>query len=43
MLYKYAAEGYLEQYQSELKISFNEISIFILKDETQIEYFLDAF
>ena len=43
MLYKYAVEGYLEQYPSDLEISFNEISIFISKDETQIEYLLDAF
>ena len=42
-LYKDAAEGYLEQYPSEAEIRFDVISIVISKDETQIEYFPDAF
>ena len=42
-LYKDAAEGYLEQYSSEVEIRFDVISIVIAKDETQIEYFPDAF
>ena len=42
-LYKDAAEEYLEQYQSEAEIRFDVISIVIAKDETQIEYFPDAF
>ena len=42
-LYKDAAEGYLEQYPSEAEIRFDVISIVITKDETQIEYFPDAF
>ena len=42
-LYKDAAEGYLEQYPSEEEIRFDVISIVIAKDETQIEYFPDAF
>ena len=42
-LYKDAAEGYLEEYPSEAEIRFDVISILIAKDETQIEYFPDAF
>ena len=42
-LYKDAAEGYLEQYPSEVEIRFDVISIVIAKDGTQIEYFPDAF
>ena len=42
-LYKDAAEGYLEQCPSEEAIRFDVISIVIAKDETQIEYFPDAF
>ena len=42
-LYKDAAEGYLEEYPSEAEIRFDVISIVIAKDETQIEYFPDAF
>ena len=42
-LYKDAAEGYLEQYPSDAEIRFDVISIVIAKDETQIEYFPDAF
>ena len=43
MLYKDAAEGYLEQYPSDAEIRFDVISIVIAKDATQIEYFPDAF
>ena len=43
MLYKDASDGYLEQYPSDSKISFDVIGIIIRKDETQIEYFPDAF
>ena len=42
-LYKDAAEGYLEQYPYDAEIRFDVISIVIVKDETQIEYFPDAF
>ena len=42
-LYKDAVEGYLEQYPSDAEIRFDVISIVIAKDETQIEYFPDAF
>ena len=43
VLYKDAAEGYLEQYPYDAEIRFDVISIVIVKDETQIEYFPDAF
>lgn len=42
-LYKDTTEGYLEQCPSEAEIRFDIISIVIAKDETQIEYFPDAF
>ena len=42
-LYEDAAEGYLEQYPSEVEIRFDVISIVIAKDGPQIEYFPDAF
>ena len=42
-LYKDAAEGYLGQYPSEVEIRFDVVSIVIATDETQIEYFPDAF
>jgi len=42
-LYKDAVEGYLKQSPSQKEIRFDVISIVIAKDETQIEYFPDAF
>lgn len=42
-LYKDAVEGYLKQSPSQKEIRFDVISIVIVKDETQIEYFPDAF
>ena len=42
-LYKDAAEGYLEQYPSELEVRFDVVNIIIGKDETEIEHISNAF
>ena len=42
-LYKDAAEGYLEQYPSELEVRFDVVNIIIGKDETEIEHIPNAF
>ena len=42
-LYKEAAEGYLEQYSSDLEVRFDVVNIIIGKDETEIEYITNAF